>query len=184
VSAPALENAVVGQLRGIGRNPVLLDEVLRQLGGHRLRECDELEKEKADINRELKKIAQEMNVAVSVVGGRGRSSERATSQLAELQGRLSHLNGRIAEIHQQLVGLQSETVDPRDVEKALQEFDPLWEQFSTWEKERFIRTLVEQIRYDGKTGTVTLGFRSQGIKDLCDWAPGPMEQNEHTQRCG
>ena len=51
------------------------------------------------------------------------------------------------------------------------QFDPLWEQLSTWEQERFIRTLVEQVRYDGKTGTVTLGFRSSGIKELCNWAP-------------
>jgi len=42
---------------------------------------------------------------------------------------------------------------------------------STWEQERFIRTLVDQVRYDGKTGTVTLGFRSRAIRDLCNWAP-------------
>ena len=42
-----------------------------------------------------------------------------------------------------------------------------------WEQERFIHTLVEQVRYDGKTGTVTVGFRSRGIRDLCNWAPAP-----------
>ncbi len=83
-----------------------------------------------------------------------------------------------------MAAIDAEPTDPRDVETALHEFDPLWEQLSTWEQERFIRTLVEQVRYDGKTGTVTLGFRSSGIKDLCDWAPAVREKYEHAQQRG
>lgn len=108
VSAPALESAVLEQLRGVGSNPVVLRSVLQKLN--------------------------------------------------------EHANGEIR------------PANPKDVEAALHTFDPLWEQLSTWEQERFIRTLVDQVRYDGKTGTVTLGFRSTGIKDLCDWAQVTKEK--------
>jgi site-specific DNA recombinase len=57
--------------------------------------------------------------------------------------------------------------DPGDVQAALLKFDPLWEQLTTAERETFIRTLVAQVKYDGTTGDVTIGFRSEGIKELC-----------------
>ena len=53
---------------------------------------------------------------------------------------------------------------------ALDQFDPLWEHLNTWEQENFIRTLIEEVHYDGRDGTVTVSFRSQGIRDLCESA--------------
>jgi hypothetical protein len=113
VSAPALESAVLEQLRGVGSNPSVLRSVLQKINEHRQHDSN---------------------------GG---------------------------------------TANPKEVETALHAFDPLWEQLSTAEQERFIRTLVDQVRYDGKTGTVTLGFRSSGIKDLCNWAPVMKEKYDH-----
>ena len=43
----------------------------------------------------------------------------------------------------------------------------VWDQLTTWEQETFIRTLIAQVRYDGGTGEVTVGFHSEGIKQLC-----------------
>jgi site-specific DNA recombinase len=181
VSAQALEDAVVEQLRGIGRNPAVLREVVRQIDAHRRKESTEIETEKSTIEGELKRIAQEMKRTVSVAGTAS-SADVATRRLAELQDRVSHLTGRLAEIRQQLTAMEAEGVDFQDVEAALRDFGPLWEQLSTWEKERFIRALVEQVRYDGKTGTVTLGFRSRGIKDLCNWAPALTEKYERREQ--
>src|ERR1700736_3181513 len=51
VSAPALENAVLEQLRGIGHNPAMKLEVLRQLAEHRRKESRAIESEKTDIEK-------------------------------------------------------------------------------------------------------------------------------------
>jgi Site-specific recombinases, DNA invertase Pin homologs len=182
VSAPALENAVVEQLRGIGQNPTILREVLRKLGEHRHEESAEIAREKTDIEKELRNIAQEMKETVSVAGSAGSSGDVATSRLVELQDQVSHLTSRLAELRQQLSAIQSEGVDTQDVEVALHDFDPLWKQLSTWEQEKFIRTLVEHVRYDGKSGMVTLGFRSRGMRDFCTWAPALTEKHEHAKQ--
>lgn len=63
---------------------------------------------------------------------------------------------------------ESQIIDPGEIQDALQKFEPLWEQLNTVEQEQFIRALVSQVRYDGRTDTVTVGFRSQGIKQLCE----------------
>jgi site-specific DNA recombinase len=119
-----------------------------------------------------------MGGMASVAGG----AQFATDRLAELQDRVTHLNNRLAELRQQSAAMEEERVETKDVEAALHEFDPLWEQLSTWEQERFIHTLVEQVRYDGRTGTVTVGFRSRGIRDLCNWAPDRREDHEHANQ--
>jgi site-specific DNA recombinase len=57
--------------------------------------------------------------------------------------------------------------DPADVQAALFSFDPLWEQLTLSEQETFIRTLVSQVKYDGRAGEVTIGFHNNGIQQLC-----------------
>ena len=64
-------------------------------------------------------------------------------------------------------GSSDSMADPGEVTEALLKFDPLWEQLSSWEQERFVRALVKQVRYDGVTQTVTVGFLSESIKELC-----------------
>jgi site-specific DNA recombinase len=58
-------------------------------------------------------------------------------------------------------------VPREDVARALREFDGLWRQLSPREQEQLIKALVETVSYDGQTGTVTVSFRSAGIKQLC-----------------
>ena len=60
VSAQALETAVVEQIRGISRNPAMMGEVLRQLADQNRRGSVESDREKAAIERELEKLAQEL----------------------------------------------------------------------------------------------------------------------------
>jgi hypothetical protein len=57
--------------------------------------------------------------------------------------------------------------DPAEIQTAQLRFDPLWEQLTTAEQETFIRTVVHQVKYDGTTGEVTIGFHSDGIRQLC-----------------
>jgi len=59
------------------------------------------------------------------------------------------------------------------LQDALQKFEPLWDQLTTAQQERFVRALVAEVRYDGRSETITLGFRSQGIQQLCEF-PGVM----------
>jgi site-specific DNA recombinase len=54
-----------------------------------------------------------------------------------------------------------------EVARALQEFDGLWRELSPREQEQLLKTLVGTVTYDGRTGTVTVGFRSAGMKQLC-----------------
>ena len=79
---------------------------------------------------------------------------------------LSEVLRRLEESRQQ-EGESAPIADPSEVNEAILKFDPLWEQLSTWEQECFVRALVKEVRYDGPSQTVTVGFVSESIKELC-----------------
>ena len=52
--------------------------------------------------------------------------------------------------------------------RALAEFDPVWASMTTREQTRLVQLLVAKVGLDGRTGKVTVDFRSAGIRDLCN----------------
>jgi site-specific DNA recombinase len=102
VSAPELEGAVVNQIRGLARHPVVLSEVLGRVEAARKKEPG---------------------------------------------------------------GATTAPIDPEDVRSALVRFDVLWEQLTIEERERFVRALVREVRYEGPTQTVFVGFQSEILKE-------------------
>ncbi len=170
VSAPTLEGAVVQHIRGICRNPAMLGEVIRQIAEQHAGRRSGLEKEQTAAERELEKLANEIKGLAALVNVPGAASRSATDRLADLHERTAVLEQQLAQARRQLRDIDAERVDATDLQRALEHFDPLWEHMSAWEQEQFVHTLVEQIRYEGTTGTVTVGFRSSGIRSLCQHA--------------
>ncbi len=167
VSAPTLEGAVVEQIRGICRNPEMLGEVMRQIDDQHAARRSGLEKEQTAAERELEKLAAQITGLAALVNAPGAASRSAIDRLADLHERAAVLERQLAQVRRQLRDIDAERVDATDLQRALDNFDPLWEHMSAWDQEQFVHTLVEQIRYDGTTGTVTVGFRSNGIRSLC-----------------
>ena len=75
-------------------------------------------------------------------------------------------SGRVEQIR--IESGKSAPTDPAELQEALCSFEPLWDQLNTAEQERFIRLLVREVGYDGRTETVTVGFHSERIKELCE----------------
>ena len=114
VPAATLENAVIQNIRGISRSPLMLSEVLRQL--------------------------------------EGQSPERVTA------------------------------FNAANVRQALEEFDPLWDQLTNFERGKFIGLLVREVQYDGTTGDVTLAFHTPALKQYCDGVPPGNETIQYEQQ--
>ena len=46
-------------------------------------------------------------------------------------------------------------------------FEPVWNSLRTHQQTRIVNLLVERVGYDGRTGKITVAFRSQGMRELC-----------------
>jgi site-specific DNA recombinase len=161
VSAPVIEQAVVDQIRGIAANPDVVAEVVRQFDDSRVAGIEGLEREKRVMEKELQRLGEEIAGLVRMNG------KLATDRMADLQDRVAVLERQLREVRDQLAESVGQTVDAASVRKTLSEFDGVWSEMTPREQEKFVKTLVERVSYDGAAGTVTVGFRTAGIRQLC-----------------
>jgi site-specific DNA recombinase len=161
VSAPAVEQAVIDQIRGISRNPLIVSAVLQELEDGRAANIESLQRERRLVEKELGRISDEIAGLINL-GGRS-----ATDRLAELQERATAQEAKLRDIRGQLAATAGAAVDAASVRQAMEQFDGLWAEMSPREQERFVKTLVEGVLYNGETAEVTVGFRTKGIRNLC-----------------
>ncbi|MCO6436929.1 MAG: recombinase family protein [Phycisphaerae bacterium] len=164
VPAGELERFVVDQIRGIGRDPSVLAETVRQVRTQSQKAIAELEREKSalerDIARKSKALKQEL---ASRVGASQSNAVGQRDELRRLETRLSEVRGRQA-------ALRDELVDETEAIQALTAFDPIWNSLTSHEQARIVRLLVERVDYDGRSNTVSVTFRPTGIKALAEEA--------------
>ena len=140
---------------------------MRQLAERTNAKLSQLAREKELVGSALEKLSQEMSGLARTVSSPGPEAKAATDRLAEIHQRAAELDGQLAELQQAETAADLQGVNADELQRSLAQFSPLWEQMTTWEQEKLIRALVEEVRYDGAAGVVTVGFRSTGIKELC-----------------
>lgn len=59
-----------------------------------------------------------------------------------------------------------ESISPQELRTALRQFDPVWDNLISVERERLLNLLIERIAFDSEAGTVAITFRPSGIKSL------------------
>ena len=138
-----------------------MGDVVRQLDEQRAAGVDGLEREKRLIEKELQSLGEEIAGLVGMTGKLG------TDRMAELQDRVAVLERQHRDVRDQLAESVGQTVDAASVRKTLREFDGIWAEMTPREQEKFVKTLVERVTYDGATCTVKVGFRTAGIRQLC-----------------
>ncbi|MEK6676884.1 MAG: recombinase family protein [Planctomycetota bacterium] len=160
VPAGELERFVVDQIRGIGRDPAVLTETIRQVRTQSQKAVADLERERATLERNIAKENKALKQQlVEPSGSKGADVARRRDELRRLETRLSEVRERHLVLCRQLV-------DEQDVVKALSLFDPVLKALSTHEQARVVRLLVERVDYDGQKGAVAVTFRPSGIKTL------------------
>ena len=60
-----------------------------------------------------------------------------------------------------------ERVDEKQFRKTMESFEELWKAMNIEEQSRLLRQLIDKVGYDGRTGKVTVSFKSASIKELC-----------------
>jgi site-specific DNA recombinase len=88
-------------------------------------------------------------------------------RIVGLQRQIETAEQRLAELAAERKDLDSERINAEDLRRILAEFDAIWSSLTTKEQEQMIHLLVAKVGYDGRTGKVTVNFRSAGAKELC-----------------
>ena len=165
-SLPAgeIERVVVDQIRGIGRDPDVVAQTVRQVRQQMGVAIGALRRERVELDRSLRRHDGELR---RIAGGRLSADERL-ARLTEVQDHIRSAQRRIADIDAELVGLGRELVDEREVAGVLADFDRLWDSLAPPEQERTLDLLIEHVEWDGAGEKLSLTFRPGGIKTLAE----------------
>jgi len=167
LNAHEIETFVVEHIRGIGSSREIIGEAVRRLRAKSEERLKELYRERRVLEKTLKRLHARLRKLVGESWKSISSSQLTTDQLADLHDQIRDNEQRLTAIREEIIVLERETVDEKDVIRALSVFNPVWEVLSVREQSRVIRLLIERIGCDGRDGKVTVTFRSLGIKELC-----------------
>jgi site-specific DNA recombinase len=83
----------------------------------------------------------------------------------------------------QLAAMAADDTDRNEVRLALDRAATSWEQLTDERRQRFIRTLVKRVRYDGRTGNVTVQFDHAAFREItADDGPDRIEGETNGNR--
>jgi site-specific DNA recombinase len=164
VPAQEIENFVVDQIRGIGNDPALIRETVRQVAVQGEKRVKELEQEQRGIDRDLTRWNSDVRALI------GDHSASAVARMADLNERITAAQHRTSELAAEITTLEAATIYEADVEKALAAFDPLWHTLTNREQARAMELLLKEVAYDGRSGKVLITFHAGGIQALAHQA--------------
>ncbi|MBP3954848.1 recombinase family protein [Gemmata sp. G18] len=165
VPAGPLEAFVVERIRGVGRDPALLHQVLAQARSQDEARVAALGAESAGLERDLRAWHGEVR-RLSTQLRPGDDNGELVARLAELHERIGAVEGRVKRVRDDIRTATGQLVSDDDAARALSAFDPVWGSLTPREQGRVIDLLVERVDYDGAAGTVAVTFRPTGIKAL------------------
>jgi site-specific DNA recombinase len=166
--APAgeLEDVVVARIKAIGTDPSVLLATIAASKQQRAAQQPELVAEARRIATERTQLAEQRANLLDALQHGGVATNAIAGRLAEVDDQIGKVQARHAEVTEQLATAQNQIVDEAAIRTALAEFTAVWDELIPRERARVLRLLIDEVRFDGQAGEVTISFRDNGIRAL------------------
>ncbi len=172
VPATEMETFVVSQIRGLTSDRRFVAETVSAFAAKQRAQIATLQGERKSLELDLDLWQTEINRVLEA----GESGELMAERLAAYETRLRQTERTLADLtHQQTSLLASSDVNT--LEKALHDFDPVWNAMPGRHQKRVLQLLIRQIDYDGATGKIAITFHQHGFEALAD----NLRQRDNTQ---
>jgi site-specific DNA recombinase len=159
IPAGEIERFVVNEIKAVGRDPLLIKEILAQARRQAEEQIERLKAERTGLLARLRHDHADL-------GRLAAASHPGDTELVDAHDRIRDAERRVTAIDDELVALNGSLVDEAEVAAALADFDAVWDCLVPREQARVIELLVEQISYDDDRGSIAITFRPTGIKTL------------------
>lgn len=166
VSVGDIEGFVVGQIRTIGSDPALIRATVAAAVREREERRPGIEAEIRRQEAEKRGIASQRMKLVAAVGQGGRAGALLAERLVELDQECQAAEERAAAAREALVALDRDVIDEAELARALQAFDPIWDELFPRERARILALLIEDVRFTGATSAVEIHFRPSGLREF------------------
>ena len=157
VSAPAVEEAVVESIRRFALAPDVIEQAARVA---RQRLAEHL----GPIREQLKQANVRVRNAKSQMA---RMHDSDPVRRTELDAQIVAGEARAAELRTAVGRGERLRLDETIAREQMTSFEDVWKAMIVEEQAALLRQLIERVGFDGRTGKVTVSFKSVGIKQLC-----------------
>ena len=165
ISAGAVEQFVIERIRVIAHDPELVRSTLQQVRSGDEHELGSLASERRKLERNLDRWQSDLRERLAR-GKRHADAAEMVSHLSQLQERISQGQRQLNRIVDQVKAIESAHIEEAQVLDALSQFETIWEAWSTSERSRVVRLLIERIDYDGSSGQISITFHSTGLQSI------------------
>ncbi|MBD3297090.1 MAG: hypothetical protein GF341_00390, partial [candidate division Zixibacteria bacterium] len=160
LSAPDVEDFVVEQIKQIGKDPKLVEQVYREAQRQQKSEAPKLESEYDKLYDERLRKTAEINSMVQLLADATDPMPTVTGQLREAEGLVERMDGRLHELKQRIADLKTQTIGAEHLREALEQFDPVWNVLQMPERIALVREVVESVAYTGGSGDMKIRLYS------------------------
>ena len=124
----------------------------------------ELTAGKLSAQKDLRQLNQNL---ANLAGNTAEDSGQRAERIRAVEEASRAAERRIEEIVQEQRHLEQEPLEPDQLRRIVGDFENVWASLTVREQEQLVKLLVAKVVYDGTTGKVTIGFRSEGARELC-----------------
>lgn len=161
VSAQAVETAVLDSVRRLGTDPKLAEavanEAIDQVARQRVAIDKDLDAQRGSLRRLNQSLARE-------AADTSMDSGAPFDRIVALQREIETTEHCLTESAAKRKTCDQDRINANDLRTVLAEFGSIWASLIAREQEQLIQLLVAKVGYDGRTGKVTVNFRSTGAK--------------------
>ncbi len=161
VPAGEIEEAVVGQLRGVFRSPELVARTFREARARETQEIEHLRLEEADLRE---KIEVQKATAAQLLESKGSNGTAIAEDLRKTGDEIDDTKRRLAVAGEARRCLEGDILTERDVIDALERLDPVWDELFPTEQTRIVQLLVQRVEVHPDRLDVRL--RTDGLRSL------------------
>ena len=156
VSAPSVEEAVVESIRRVGVHPDVLAETARAARQRLAEIVTGLREDLTTTNGRVKNLKSQV----------ARIRDPDAARLAEIRDQLAVGEARAEVLRKEILRLDKQRIDEKELRRTMGGFEDVWKTMNLGEQRALLRQLIEKVGYDGRTGKVTVSFKSAGVKEL------------------
>ncbi|MFH1844883.1 MAG: recombinase family protein, partial [bacterium] len=166
IPATEIERVIVERIQVIGKDRRLVRATVKAATDQLAQQHRLVQGDIRACERDLARLRAEEKQVFQVIGRGGKAAERAAVRLENIAQESSSLKDRLGSLTRHATDLEIQTINPDDLRIALESFSEIWTVLLPQERARIIHLLIQQVDYDGETGTLGITFHPVGIRAL------------------
>ena len=166
VHAYKLEGLILDQIRTVGRDLALQEQVLAAANARHKEVHEQLDNDLARAAKQQSTTQNEIKGLLKNLADGTVTGTSIASRVAELEAVLETLDQKVTDIQTEIESHSQLRPDPSDLFESLSVFDEIWEVLLPAEKERVIGLMIDTIDYDGTT--LGIEFSPAGVRLLSE----------------